>query len=58
MRLGIKAILLIAAVILFFLAAVLEDGEFDAIALGLGCLAGSLLVGELNLEGRRRLGRQ
>jgi membrane protein DedA with SNARE-associated domain len=57
-RIGLKQILLIAAVILFVLAAIANGSNtFDYLAIGLACLAGALVVDELGF-GRGRLGRR
>jgi uncharacterized membrane protein YgdD (TMEM256/DUF423 family) len=56
-RLGIRQILLIAAVALFVIAALGDTNSFDLLAIGLACFAGALVVEELGL-GRRRFGRR
>ena len=56
MRLGLRPILLIAAIVMFVLAALLDTSEVDLIAFGLALLAGALLVGDLGLD--RGLGRR
>jgi hypothetical protein len=48
---GIKAALLLAAVILFVLSVVAEDGNLGG--LGLACFAGAFLVEELGFAGHR-----
>jgi hypothetical protein len=53
MNLGLRALLLIAAVILFVFAAMSDSNYGDLLAWGLACLAGALLVGE---TGFARLG--
>jgi hypothetical protein len=45
-NLGLRALLLIAAVILFVVAAISDSNFGDLLAWGLACLAGTLLVGE------------
>ena len=58
MRIGLRQILLIAAVVLFVIAAITDSGNsFKYLAFGLACLAGALVVDELGF-GRRRLGRR
>ena len=52
MRLGIRAILLIVAIILFLLSLVLDKNRMDMLAVGLAFLAGGLLVDDLNLGSR------
>jgi peptidoglycan/LPS O-acetylase OafA/YrhL len=52
---GLRAILLLVAVILFVVAA-LGDSSEDWISWGLACLAGAFLVGEAGLD--RRFGRR
>jgi hypothetical protein len=53
MNLGLRALLLIAAVVLFVLAAISDSNFGDLLAWGLACLAGALLVGETRIGGRR-----
>jgi hypothetical protein len=54
----LRQILLIAAVVLFVIAAITDSSSsFDYLAIGLACLAGALVVDELGF-GRRRLGRR
>jgi hypothetical protein len=52
MRLGLRSILLIVAIVLFVVAMLTEGNSFDLLALGLTVFAGALLVGDLGLEGR------
>jgi hypothetical protein len=52
---GLRAILLLVAVILFVVAATGDSSE-DWVAWGLACLAGAFLVGEAGLD--RRFGRR
>jgi hypothetical protein len=56
MRLGLRAILLIVAIVLFVVAMVREGNASDLIALGLAVFAGAFLVGDMGL-GRRMGGR-
>ena len=56
MNLGLRALFLIAAIILFVIAALSDSNFGDLLAWGLACLAGALLAGErgfANLGGRR-----
>jgi hypothetical protein len=56
MNLGLRALLLIAAIIPFVIAALSDSNFGDLLAWGLACLAGTLLVGETgfaHLGGRR-----
>jgi hypothetical protein len=46
MNFGLRALLLVAATILFVVAAVGDSHYGDLIAWGLACLAGALLIGE------------
>jgi hypothetical protein len=46
MNLGLRALLLIAAIIIFVIAALSDSNFGDLLAWGLACLAGALLVGE------------
>ena len=50
MRFGLRAILLIVAIVMFVLAVILDENAFDLMALGLAALAGSLLVADLGLD--------
>ena len=50
MRFGLRAILLIVAIVMFLLAVILDENAFDLMALGLAALAGSLLVDDLGLD--------
>ena len=55
MRIGLKQILLIAAVVLFVVSALSSGNSFDLLAYGLACFAGALVIGELGLgKGRMR----
>ena len=56
MRFGLRAILLIIAIVMFVLAVIVDENAFDLMALGLAALAGSLLVDDLGLD--RALGRR
>lgn len=55
MNLGLRALLLIAAVILFVVAAISDSNYSDLLAFGLACLAGAFLLGE---SGFARLGKR
>jgi hypothetical protein len=50
MRFGLRAILLIVAIVMFVLAVIVDESAFDLVALGLALVAGSLLVGDLGLD--------
>jgi hypothetical protein len=53
MQLGLRAILLVVAIILFIVAAISKgDTAFNFLTLGLACVAGALLVEELGVGGR------
>ena len=53
MQLGLRAILLVVAIILFIVAAISNgDAEFNFLTLGLACVARALLVEELGVGGR------
>jgi hypothetical protein len=52
MNLGLRAILLLVAGILFLVAAFGDDNDFDLLAIGLALMAFGLIVDELGL-GRR-----
>jgi hypothetical protein len=52
MQLGLRAILLVAAIILFIVAAISNDDTAkDVLAIGLACVAGAFLVDDLGLSG-------
>jgi hypothetical protein len=53
MRFGLRAILLIVAIVMFVLAVIVDESAFDLVALGLALVAGSLLVGDLGLDRAR-----
>ena len=50
MTLGVRALLLAAAVVLFVIAAV--DDNFDLLSLGLACLAAGFLVSDMGWDRR------
>jgi hypothetical protein len=50
MRLGLRAILLILAITMFFLAMIMDEDSVDVLALGLALLAGAMPVGDLGLD--------
>lgn len=52
MNLGLRAILLIVAIILFVLAAVTDASAADLLAFGLACLAAAFVVDELGIGTR------
>lgn len=55
MTLGLRAILLLVATVLFLLAAIADGNTFDFLALGLASVAAALLVSELGIDTGRRL---
>jgi len=55
MQLGVRAILLVVAIIFFIIAAVSNgDTAFNFLTLGLACIAGALVVEELGFGGAGR----
>jgi hypothetical protein len=56
-RIGLRQILLVVAVILFVIAALKESNASDFLAFGLACLAAALVIDEV-MPGRGRLGRR
>jgi hypothetical protein len=56
MRIGLRAILLLLAVILFVVAALTEENRFEFMAFGLAVFAASFVVDDL-VGGRGWLGR-
>ncbi len=52
MNLGLRAILLVVAIILFVLAALMDTNTGDLLAFGLACLAAALVVDELGIGTR------
>lgn len=55
MNFGLRALLLLVAVILFVVAAISDSNYGDLLAWGLACLTGALLIGE---TGFARLGKR
>jgi len=55
MNFGLRALLLVAAVILFIVAAISDSNYADLLAWGLACLAAAFLIGE---TGFARLGKR
>jgi hypothetical protein len=53
MRLGLRSVLLIVAVVLLVLAAIVNDNAFDLLALGIAAFAGAFLVDDLGLGNAR-----
>jgi hypothetical protein len=51
MRLNVQSILLIGAVVLFVLAALVKDNQFDLLAIGLALLAAAQLVAHVGPRG-------
>jgi hypothetical protein len=52
MQLGLRAILLVIAIVLFLVAAFTNGGNaFDFLVVGLACLAAALVVEELGVGG-------
>jgi hypothetical protein len=47
MRLGLRAILLVLAVILFLVAALMDENRFEFLAFGLAVFAASFVVDDL-----------
>jgi hypothetical protein len=56
MRLGLRSILLLVAVILFVVAVVTDDNFGDLLALGLAAFAAAFLVDDFDLGRGRRVG--
>ncbi len=57
MQLGLRAILLVVAIIFFIVAAISNgDNAFNFLVIGLACVAGALLVDELGVGGRTPVG--
>ena len=50
MRFGLRALLLVVAVVLFVLAVLLDENAGDLLAIGLALMAGAMLVGDLGLD--------
>jgi hypothetical protein len=56
MQLGLRAILLVIAIILFIVAAASNgDTAFNFLAIGLACVAAALVVDELGVGGAGRI---
>jgi hypothetical protein len=55
MQLGLRAILLVATIILFVVAAITNgENAFDFLVLGLACVAGAFVVEEVGVGGAGR----
>lgn len=52
LKFGIRSVLLMVATLMFILALVLDANAFDVAMIGLACLSGALLVGELGVDRR------
>lgn len=56
MQLGLRAILLVVAIVLFIVAAISNgDTAFNCLTLGLACVAAAFVVEELGLGGPGRM---
>jgi hypothetical protein len=51
-RFGLRSVLLVVATLMFVLALLLDENAFDVAMIGLACLSGALLVGELGIDRR------
>jgi hypothetical protein len=51
-KLGIRSVLLVVATFMFVLAVILDENAFDVAMIGLACLSGSFLVGEIGIDRR------
>lgn len=52
LRLGLRSVLLVVATLMFVLAIILDANAFDVAMVGLACLSGGFLVGELGIDRR------
>ncbi len=52
LRFGLRSLLLVVATLMFVLAIVLDENAFDVAMIGLACLSGAFLVGELGVDRR------
>ena len=50
LRLGLRSVLLVVAIVMFVLAVILDQNAFDVAMIGLACLSGAFLVGELGID--------
>ncbi len=52
LRFGLRSLLLVVATLMFVLAVVVDEDAFDVAMIGLACLSGAFLVGELGVDRR------
>ncbi|HUR77188.1 MAG TPA: hypothetical protein VMZ22_04510 [Acidimicrobiales bacterium] len=52
LKFGLRSLLFVVATLMFVLAVILDENAFDVAMIGLACLSGGFLVGELNLDRR------
>ena len=50
MKLGVRSVLLVVATFMFVLAVILDENAFDVAMIGLACLSGAFLVGEIGID--------
>lgn len=52
LKFGLRSVLLMIATLMFVLAVFLDENAFDIAMIGLACLSGALLIGDLGVDRR------
>ena len=52
LKFGLRAVLFLIATLMFVLAVILDANAFDVAMVGLACLSGGFLIGELGVDRR------
>jgi hypothetical protein len=52
LRFGLRSVLLMIATLMFILAVFFDENAFDVAMIGLACLSGALLIGDLGVDRR------
>jgi hypothetical protein len=50
LKFGVRSVLLVVATFMFVLAVILDENAFDVAMIGLACLSGAFLVGEIGID--------
>jgi hypothetical protein len=50
LRFGLRSVLLLIATLMFILAVFFNENAFDVAMIGLACLSGAMLIGELGVD--------
>jgi hypothetical protein len=51
-KFGLRAVLFLIATLMFILAVILDENAFDVAMVGLACVSGGFLIGELGVDRR------